>query len=294
MPSVKLANWNVSYYWSKSSGLRLANCDFHSERVLHSASVPFVYVNYQGDSSGPFTDELKSLGDVEVREIMFGFDLKVTYDFYGEDYQYEHVWRFHEDGQFGSAIVIQGPGEEILGRHIYHVPFRFDLDLSGASGDSFQRLGPDGWADVKEEGRHTPVAPPAYDWRVIDKKSGRSARVRARSQDNGELWALRYKEAESWGSWSSAGAGAPGSPGSVPAVYANAQGVQNTNVVLWYVAHKPSVELPVVCGPWFSLEGFPHQEPPEEVGGHGGMDHHDDPHHDGGMDMGHGGGVAHG
>src|SRR5438105_3392966 len=101
---------------------------------------------------------------------MHGFDLKVTYDYYGEDYQYEHVWRFHEDGQFGSAIVIQGPGEEIDGQHIYHIPFRFDIDISGESSDSFQRQLASGvWEDVAKEGRQAPLqaAAPHFDWRII-------------------------------------------------------------------------------------------------------------------------------
>ena len=122
MPSHKAGDWHVRYYWSKSSGLRLGSCEYQGERVIHSASVPFVYVNYDGDSSGPFTDELKSNETaIEVRDIMLGFDLKATYDFYGPDYEYEHVWRFHDDGQFGSSVVIQGPGEEIYGRHAYHI-----------------------------------------------------------------------------------------------------------------------------------------------------------------------------
>ena len=46
--------------------------------MLHNASVPFVYVNYAGDHFGPFTDMLSSEStEIEVREIMHGFDLKV-------------------------------------------------------------------------------------------------------------------------------------------------------------------------------------------------------------------------
>jgi hypothetical protein len=261
MPIAKKANWRVEYEWSQSSGLRLGVCEYQNIRVLHNASVPFVYVNYEGNSSGPFTDELKAKGrKVEVRDIMFGFDLKVTYDFYGEDYEYNHIWRFHEDGQFGSAIVIQGPGEEIEGRHTYHLPFRFDLDISGADGDSFQRADAGGrWHDVQKEGRFesTHATGANDEWRVLDKASGRSAAVRARARDQAEVWALKYKPIESWGSWGSAGSGAPGTPGSVPAVYDNNQTVQNTNIVLWYIAHIPAVERVSACGPWFTLAGYP-------------------------------------
>ncbi|MFM0124583.1 MULTISPECIES: hypothetical protein [Paraburkholderia] len=278
MPLIDKANWHVQYAWSASSGLRLGVCRFAGIRVIHNASVPFVYVNYEGDSSGPFTDELRSTtSKVEVREIMNGFDLKVTYDLYGPDYEYNHVWRFHDDGQFGSTIVIQGPGEEIDGHHTYHLPFRFDLDISGASGDSFQRrVAAGAWQDVPFEGRHLPIHPwaPNFDWRVIDKASGRSALIRARAMDDAELWALQYKVLESWSTWGTAGPGTPGAAGSVPAVYDNGQSVQNTNLVVWYIAHVPSVERVTACGPWFRLQGYP--EVPHEDGDH----HHDD--HDNG------------
>jgi len=270
MRSLKRANWRVQYGWSASSGLRLGVCDYQGIRVIQSAAVPFVYVNYEGDSSGPFTDQLKSKkSKVEIRDIMFGFDLKVTYDFYGEDYEYEHVWRFHDDGQFGSAVVIHGPGEEIDGHHTYHLPFRYDLDISGASGDSFQKRRPGGgWEDVTYEGRNVLMHPwaPDYDWRVIDKSSGRSVLIRARARDNAEVWALRYSPLESWGSWGATGAGAPGSPGSVPAVYDNGQTVQSTDIVVWYIAHIPSIERVTACGPWFKLHGYPPPERDEEDG----------------------------
>jgi hypothetical protein len=261
MPIVKKANWRVEYEWSRSSGLRLGVCEYQNIRVLHNASVPFLYVKYEGNSSGPFTDELKAKRrKTEVRDIMFGFDLKATYDFYGEDYEYNHVWRFHEDGQFGSAIIIQGPGEEIQDRHTYHLPFRFDLDISGAAGDSFQRVDAGGqWHDVEKEGRFesTHATGANDEWRVVDKASGRSAAVRARARDHAEVWALKYKPIESWGSWGSTGSSAPGTPGSVPAVYDNNQRIQNTNIVLWYIAHIPAVERVSACGPWFALSGYP-------------------------------------
>lgn len=274
MPLIRKSNWNVRYEWSASSGLRLGICRYAGVRVIHNASVPFVYVNYEGGSSGPFTDELRSQSTkIEVRDIMQGFDLKVTYDLYGPDYQYDHVWRFHDDGQFGSTIVIQGPGEEIDGHHTYHLPFRYDLDISGAAGDSFQRrLATGGWQDVAFEGRQFPAVAwsPSFDWRVVDKTSGRSALVQARAMDHAEVWALQYKPIESWGSWGATGPGAPGGPNSVPAIYDDGQSVQGVDLVLWYIAHVPSVERVAACGPWFKLLGYP--APPAE---------HDDGPHDG-------------
>src|SRR6266568_1500577 len=220
MPTLTRNNWTVNYDWSPSSGLRLGYCQYKGTGVLYSASVPFVYVNYTGPF-GPFTDELQSLSTaIDVRDIMMGFDLKVKYDLYGPDYQYDHVWRFHDDGQFGSSIIIQGPGEEIDGQHTYHIPFRFDLDLSGSGGDSVQRwvsLGGIGgyWQDVSVEGQLTPGALPTlyYDWQVIDKALNKRAMIRAGDHDNGELWALHYSGAESWASWGGTQPAPPGSPG---------------------------------------------------------------------------------
>ena len=246
MPTIRKANWTVKYGWSRSSGLRLGVCEYAGIRVIANASVPFIYVNYEGEAAGPFTDELRSgRSTVDVRPIMFGFDLKVSYDFYGPDYLYDHIWRFQADGQFGSTIVIHGPGEEIDGRHTYHLPFRYDLDISGESGDSFQRRLPaGGWADVDFEGRHLPFNPGGreYHWRVIDKARDKSASLRARDGDNAELWALRYKPLESWASWGAVTPGLPGSPGSVPAIYDSGQTVQGTDIVVWYIAHVSSIE----------------------------------------------------
>jgi hypothetical protein len=288
MPTIRKANWTVKYGWSRSSGLRLGVCEYAGIRVIANASVPFIYVNYEGEPAGPFTDELRSgRSTVDVRPIMFGFDLKVSYDFYGPDYLYDHIWRFQADGQFGSTIVIHGPGEEIDGRHTYHLPFRYDLDISGESGDSFQRRLPaGGWADVDFEGRHLPFNPGGreYHWRVIDKARDKSASIRARDGDNAELWALRYKPLESWASWGAVTPGLPGSPGSVPAIYDSGQTVQGADIVVWYIAHVSSIERVAVCGPWFRLAGYPAPKPHDDDDDHDHDHDHDgdddDHHHD--------------
>jgi hypothetical protein len=263
MATITKSNWRVIYGWSPASGVRLGACEYKGVKVLEAASVPFVHVKYAGDSSGPFTDMLQSADTppppVEIREIMLGFDLRARYDFYGEDYQYEHVWRFHEDGQFATKIVIQGPGEEIHGRHTYHLPFRFDLDLSGAARDSLQRFVPVGaaghWVDVPKEGRVLPSVG-RWDWRVIDKATNRRCSIRASARDNAELWGFRYSAGESWASWGGALSAPPGAPGSVPAVYETGQSVQNADIVIWYLAHVPSGDLVTACGPWLRLGGF--------------------------------------
>jgi hypothetical protein len=272
------SDWRVSYAWSRSSGLRLGACRFGGLPVLRSASVPFVYVRYAGELAGPFTDELQSLKRrIVVRDIMHGFDLKVTYDAYGPDYEYDHVWRFHDDGQFGATIVIHGPGEELRGRHIYHLPFRFDLDISGAAGDSFQRRADSGmWRDVLREGRHVAKhAGRRFDWRVIDKSTDRHVNIRARIEDQAELWALAYKPEEDWGSWGGVQAATPGAAGSVPSIYASRQPTQNTNLVVWYLAHVSAANRVAACGPWFALGGYP---APRHS--HDDHDHHHDAGHD--------------
>ena len=65
----------ISYEQSASSGVRLRTCDYQGIRVLHSAAVPFVHVQYEGSNVGPFTDELRSSSNqIEIRQIMNGFD----------------------------------------------------------------------------------------------------------------------------------------------------------------------------------------------------------------------------
>src|SRR6266508_40633 len=156
MPKISTHNWSVEYRWSTSSGLVVGPCEYMGVRVLYDAAVPFVYVNYAGDAFGPFTDELRSTSRrVERREIMNGFDLKASYDLYIDDYLYEHLLRFHDDGQFASRIVIQGPGEENGGKHVYHIPFRIDLDVGGAGNDSLQHRATAGrWSTGARDGRH--------------------------------------------------------------------------------------------------------------------------------------------
>jgi len=261
MPTTSAHNWSVEYRWSASSGLVVGPCDYMGVRVLHDLAVPFVYVNYAGDKFGPFTDELRSTSrKIERREIMNGFDLKASYDLYGDDYLYDHVIRFQDDGQFASRIVIQGPGEETGGKHVYHIPFRIDLDVGGSPRDCFQRRATSGrWTNVAREDRQEAAGSGTYEWRVVDPTQNRRILVRPGQFDAGELWALAYKDVEGW-SAGGAEASVPGSPGSVPAVYDSNESVQDADVVLWYIAHVPSTELPRVCGPWFALGGYP--EPP--------------------------------
>jgi hypothetical protein len=265
MATITDHNWKVEYKWSTSSGLVVGPCEFMGVRVLHDMAVPFVYVNYAGDAFGPFTDELRSTTKrIERREIMHGFDLKASYDLYSDDYLYEHVIRFHSDGQFATRVVIQGPGEENQGKHVYHIPFRIDLDVGGSKADSFQkRSGSGRWSNVAREGRNEAVETGGYEWRVVDTPQDRSILVRPGQFDDGELWALAYKEVEGWSAAGGAGEGVPGETGSVPALYDNNESVQDADVVLWYIAHVPSAELPRACGPWFALRGYP--EPPPDM-----------------------------
>ena len=260
MTLISQSNWDVNYFISPNSDLRLGSCSYNGTMVIYAASVPFVYVSYAADFA--FTDLLQSSsGNADIRNIVNGFDIRAAYDLYGGAYLYEHIWRFYDDGQFASSILIHGPGVEHQGQHSYHVPFRYDLDLDGFPEDSFQLWfeGVGGWTDVPEEGRLVagPMLPPfLYQWQQVDITSGRRAMIRARDGDRGEIWALQYSGLEDWSSFGGAQSSPPGAPGSVPAVYVNNQGVQNTDVVLWYIAHIPSLNQITGCGPSFRLDGF--------------------------------------
>jgi Cu2+-containing amine oxidase len=72
--------------------------------------------------------------------------------------------------------------------------------------------------------------------------------IRGRDADNGEIWALQYSDLENWSSWGGTQNKIPGSPGSVPAIYANNQSLQNTDIVIWYLAHVLSHDLAEFIG----------------------------------------------
>jgi hypothetical protein len=181
------SNWDVNYFISQGSDLRLGNCDYNGTRVIYAASVPFIYVNYSAGFF--FTDRVESnSGIADVRNIADGFDIRASYDLYGGSYLYEHIWRFYSDGQFGSTIIVHGPGVDHNDNHTYHVPFRYDLDVSGASGDSFQRrflpFAP--WANVAQEGRVLSFFPPTlFNWRLLDTATGKRAMIRTRRATTG-------------------------------------------------------------------------------------------------------------
>ena len=94
------------------------------------------------------------------------------------------------------------------------------------------------------------------DWQVIDKATSPRAMIRAGELGTAELWAVAYSGSEAWGAWGGAQPSPPGSPGSVPAIYDSNQNVQNTDVVLWYIAHVSSRDLVATCGPWLKLVGY--------------------------------------
>ena len=95
------------------------------------------------------------------------------------------------------------------------------------------------------EGQQKPADGPCadFDWQVVDKTTNRRAMIRAGECDNGEIWALQYNDIESWTTWGGAQASPPGAPGSVPALYSNDQSVQDSDIVLWYIAHRSSRDL---------------------------------------------------
>lgn len=261
VPVVQQAQWRVDWRLTERRGLVLRECTFRSRRVLRAASVPFVYVRYENSDIGAFTDQLASRrGRVEVRPVLRGFDLAIRYDAFGEDYLYDHVWRFHDDGQFGGRVIVHGPGEEIAGRHTYFVPFRLDLDVSGSGHDSLQQWYSSGaagqWADVSTEGRQTPAPGGRYDWQVVDKATGRRAMIRADDGDDPELWGLRYRPEEAAAAIGGVQVAPPGADGSVPTIFAGDESVQDTDLVVWYLAARPASPPVVACGPWLKLDGY--------------------------------------
>lgn len=258
---VERAGWSVGLRLTARGGMVLRDVTFHDQRVLQSASTPFVYVDYVGQSIGAFTDHLGTTTAVpEVRPTVDGFDIAVRYDAAGPDYLYEHIWRFFGDGQFGCRMVVHGPGEEHSGGHTYFVPFRLDIDCGSGLRDSVDAwFGPPSagtWSAQSTEGELLHAPRSRWDWSVVDRAAGRRVLLRATDPAHDRCWAVRYRPEESFGALGVIQPGAPGTAGSVPVVYVGDESLQDSDVVLWYVAQVNAMPYVVTCGPWLGLQGY--------------------------------------
>jgi Cu2+-containing amine oxidase len=266
---IEHAGWKVHWRLTESSGLMVYLVDYHGRRVLWEGSLPYVTVDHQrqefsdedsedaapNNNHGPFwvpLGERTLAGDVRVSEFRGGFELAA--DFHAGPYRYTQLWRFHEDGRLGPWLTIYGPG--VHDSHTYHPHWRFDFDIDGPRDNALERFDEGHWVRVEEEGWFPYGGERDKEgnvWRQIDFGSGAAVSIRPHTNEDAELFAIRYREGE----W------APFSPrneeGSqpFPAAYVGSESLDGQDVMLWYVAHVHYASaFPVTAGPWIQVTGL--------------------------------------
>lgn len=260
------AGWSFSWRLTESAGVMIYLADFRGRRVIWEASLPYVTIDHQravvdddgegAESRGPWWQPLGArnlVGDVVVQRFRGGVELSATFD--AGPYQYQQLWRFHDDGRLSPWLTIFGAG--VHEDHTYHPHWRFDFDLDGAGGDAVEHFEDGRWQRIAEEGWF-PYAGESDEhgnvWRQIDFGSGAAINLRPHAWDDAELFAIRYHDGE----W------APFSPRSAagtqpfPAAYLGHEELDGQDVTLWYVAHVHYDQaFPYTAGPWIKVEGLP-------------------------------------
>ncbi|MFQ5459905.1 MAG: carboxypeptidase regulatory-like domain-containing protein [Anaerolineae bacterium] len=253
------ADWRVCYEATASDGLRIFNVTYGGREVLSSATIPQIDVEYAGFT---LLDELGSLavpavGGTNAGALQDGFDLRQLYMMSAwprcGTYRYMQSWRFHDDGRLEPRLEISGPGIE--GAHTYDVYWRLDLDIDGPGDDSFQNWAT-GWSEPEAEGLFAaglPLSPDGFKWRSVD--GPRLYAVAPRPEDGAVLWALSFEAGQ--GDFNLPAFRVP----NFPSQWVNGEGIQDTNVVLWYkaAAYKATncdLTSQLVAGPVLSPIGF--------------------------------------
>jgi hypothetical protein len=255
--------WTMRLDRTQRGGLVLRTVRFQGVTVIASASVPFIYVDYEDENIGAFTDHLDgSRNDVDVRPIVGGVDLHLVYDGAAPDYRYEHLWRFFLDGRFLTRVIAYGPGEEHGGKHAYFVPTRI-VPARDHSSRVWSWLGPPStglWAHVKTEAQLIPYPDATWPFSFTVGNAGGEAadstrRVTLRpGRSSATAWALAQNARETAAATGSVQPSAPGSRNSVPEVFNDGQPLADGESVLWLVERMSSSATPAVTGVDFAVD----------------------------------------
>ncbi len=284
--------WSLDYEVKNSTGLALRNVAYAGEQVLAKASMPVVRVKYvkerrwwnpftwfgsRADSGrcGPFQDRLRwqdlvpivNCGDHNVcvesatQHGVKWLELGV-YARIGEYHLYQS-WHLSEDGEIRP--VLQSRGLSCNTDHVHHPYWRFDFDINGNGMDQVFRhddgasdsgWGP-GWKKYTNERNDVKNVSTHRAWFVRDQPTGHGVWILpgegyAPLTDDGErdsfadldIAIRRANPAEDL-PWVFGARGQLGYD-------EDNQGVQEQDIVFWYVAHLPHM---AALGPtkWLTL-----------------------------------------
>ena len=289
---INWGRWSFDYEVRDNTGLALRNVAYDNELVLGKASMPVLRVKYvkervwwnpfswfgsRADSGrcGPFQDRLRwvdlvpiaNCGDNKVcvesstlngiKWLELGIYARI-----GEYHIYQS-WHFSDDGELRP--VIQSRGLSCNTDHIHHPYWRFDFDINGNGMDQVFRRdhegadtgwGP-GWTKYTNERNDVKNSSTRRTWFIRDQPTGHGVWLLpgdgyAPLRDDGERdtfadhdVAIRRAKADEDIPWVFGARGQLGYD-------EDNQGVQEQDVVVWYVAHLPHM---AALGPtkWLTL-----------------------------------------
>jgi hypothetical protein len=289
---VDWGRWSFDWEVRDNTGLALRNVKYADELILNKASMPVVRVKYvkemvwwnpftwfgsRADSGrcGPFQDRLRwqdlvpiiNCGDQKVcMEVSTQNNVKWLelgiYARIGEYHLYQ-AWHLSDDGELRP--VLHSRGLSCNTNHDHHPYWRFDFDINGngmdqvfvhEDGGADQGWGP-GWRKYRNERNDVKIPALNRTWLVRDQLNGHGVWILPGTgyvplKDDGERdkfadldVAIRRANASEDIPWEFGARGQLGYD-------EDNQGIQEHDVVFWYVAHLPHM---AVLGPtkWLTL-----------------------------------------
>lgn len=248
--------WSFSWIaGNQSAGLTIKNVRYQNKLVLYKASMPVVRVQYAGNACGPYADKLNEhtlqaipwCGNNKICQRSFTISgrqwLEVAIYASLGAYRMYQAWYFSNDGYLRPHLFSRGLQCNI--DHDHHPYWRLDFDINGAAADQifvYDNNRPNqgwgqGWLKYTVENNDTKSPATGRVWFVRDNPTGDGSWVLPGSADGTanaystkDYGGRRYRgaEDESWpfGAWGHLG-------------YLNGEGIQETDVIYWYVAHMP-------------------------------------------------------
>jgi hypothetical protein len=244
--------WRFDWEVKDNAGIALRNVYFGDELVFYKASVPVIRVRYQDDVCGPYADQINwsyllnisNCGNQKVCQTSFVSAgrtwLEISVLAQIGKYQIYQVWYLSADGHIQPTVWSKGLHCDY--DHDHHAYWRLDLDIRDAAGDQvFVRndgapdvgWGP-GWQKYASELNTVKHPPKNRVWFVRDNATGHGLWIlpgpdgTADGFSNKDVAPRRYRSAEDepwpFGAWGHLG-------------YGNSEGVQEQDIVYWYVAH---------------------------------------------------------
>lgn len=272
---VKRLSWDVQYEVTGTDGFRVYNVTYNGMPVLTSVKLAEWHAAYAGNSWG-FEDytgcggggggfPISPFGDTQVLDLVdetntvIGFE--VVQDFrmsnwgYNCNYRYEQHMQFYEDGRF--RVVAGAYGRDCgSGSAIYRPLVRIDIAVNGADNDSLAAWSGSDWITQTTEFwelQNIPYTAEGYRWRVTDQtgagyyiEPGRGQFNDGGQGDTAYFYVVAHHPNEGDTDLPIIGdcCATGGDYRQGPHLFLNNEGIENTDIVLWYVPQSQANSAP--------------------------------------------------